>query len=159
MVTSPKDKRGSAFQLKLTGAVPSETIKFEIDSAAWKYTGGPHTASADGTVTATYQTALGGPTGNYNVTVPATWARQFELASPSSPRQPHLTPEGARTRGIDLSLDDGTISAARDGSDRRWRAEVRERAMRQIRSTELGDDRDTARCPKHRRSENAGDPF
>ncbi len=68
VVTPPEGQPGQAFQLKLTGAVPSEMIKFEIDSAAGKYTGGPHTASADGAVTATYQAALGGPTGIYNVT-------------------------------------------------------------------------------------------
>ena len=68
VVTPPKGQAGQAFQLKLTGAVPSETIKFEIDSSTGKYTGGRHTASADGAVTATYQTALSGPTGIYNVT-------------------------------------------------------------------------------------------
>jgi LysM repeat protein len=66
-ITPPKGQPGQAFQLKLTGAVPSETIRFEIDSATRKYTGGAHTASADGTVTATYQTDLAGPTGTYNV--------------------------------------------------------------------------------------------
>jgi LysM repeat protein len=68
VVTPPEGQAGQAFQLKLTGALPSETIKFEIDSPAAKYTGGPHTASADGRVTATYQTALSGPTGTYTVT-------------------------------------------------------------------------------------------
>jgi LysM repeat protein len=67
-ITPPKGQAGQAFQLELTGAVPSETIRFEIDSATRKYTGGPHTASADGAVTATYQTDLAGPTGTYNVT-------------------------------------------------------------------------------------------
>jgi LysM repeat protein len=67
-ITPPHAQPGQAFQLKLTGAVPSETIRFEIDSATRKYTGGPHTASADGSVTATYQTDLAGPTGIYNVT-------------------------------------------------------------------------------------------
>jgi LysM repeat protein len=67
-ITPPHGQAGQAFQLTLTGAVPSETIRFEIDSATRKYTGGPHTASADGAVTATYQTDLAGPTGVYNVT-------------------------------------------------------------------------------------------
>jgi LysM repeat protein len=67
-VTPPEGQAGQAFHLRLSGAVPSETIKFEIDSTTGKYVGGPHIASADGTVTATYQTALGGPTGTYNVT-------------------------------------------------------------------------------------------
>jgi LysM repeat protein len=69
VVTPPKGPAGQAFQLKLTGAIPSEAIKFEIDSSTRKYTGGPHTASADGAVTATYQTALSDPTGIYSVTV------------------------------------------------------------------------------------------
>jgi LysM repeat protein len=67
-ITPPKGQAGAAFQLALTGAAPSETIRFEIDSATRKYTGGPHTASADGTVTATYQTDLAAPAGTYNVT-------------------------------------------------------------------------------------------
>jgi LysM repeat protein len=68
IITPSEGQPGQAFQLKLTGAVPSETIRFEIDSATGKYTGGPHTASADGAVTTTYQTDLAGPTGIYNVT-------------------------------------------------------------------------------------------
>jgi LysM repeat protein len=68
VVTPPDGPAGQAFQLKLTGAVPSESIKFQIDSAKGKYTGGAHTASADGAVTATYQTAFNDPTGTYNVT-------------------------------------------------------------------------------------------
>jgi len=69
LIITPRDAQaGQAFQFKLTGAAPSETIRFEIDFATRKYTGGPHPASADGTVTATYQTDLGGPTGTYNVT-------------------------------------------------------------------------------------------
>jgi len=68
IVTPREGQPGQAFQLKLTGAVPSETIRFEIDSATRKHTGGPHTASADGAVTATYQTDLAGPTGIYIVT-------------------------------------------------------------------------------------------
>jgi hypothetical protein len=69
LAVSPREGRqGQAFQITLTGAVPSETIKFEIDSPKTKYTGGPHTASADGTVIATYQVALSDPTGTYTVT-------------------------------------------------------------------------------------------
>jgi LysM repeat protein len=59
---------GQAFQLALTGAVPSETIKFQVASPKSKYTGGPHAASADGAVIAMYQTALSDPTGVYTVT-------------------------------------------------------------------------------------------
>jgi LysM repeat protein len=68
-ITPPEGQPGQAFQFKLTGAVPSETIRFDIDSATRKYTGRPHTASADGAVTATYETDLAGPTGIYTVTV------------------------------------------------------------------------------------------
>ncbi len=69
LIVSPRTGQpGQAFQLTLTGAVPSETIKFEIDSAKGKYTGGPHTASADGAVIAMYQSAFNDPTGVYNVT-------------------------------------------------------------------------------------------
>jgi LysM repeat protein len=69
LVVSPHaGHAGQAFQIVLTGAVPSETIKFEIDSAKGKYTGSPHTASADGAVIATYQVALSDPTGTYTVT-------------------------------------------------------------------------------------------
>jgi LysM repeat protein len=68
VVTPREGQAGQAFQLELTGAVPSETIKFEIDSTAGKYTGGPHTASAAGAVSATYQTSLGGPARTYIVT-------------------------------------------------------------------------------------------
>jgi LysM repeat protein len=67
-VSPSAGRQGQAFQIVLTGAVPSETIKFEIDSAKGKYTGGPHIASADGAVIATYQVALSDPTGVYNVT-------------------------------------------------------------------------------------------
>ena len=73
LIVSPRTGQpGQAFQLTLTGAVPSETIKFQIDSAKGKYTGGPHIASADGAVIATYQTALSDPTGIYTVTASGT---------------------------------------------------------------------------------------
>jgi LysM repeat protein len=68
IVTPPEGPPGQAFRLELTGAVPSETIHFEIDSAADKYTGGQHVASADGAVTAIYQTALAARAGICNVT-------------------------------------------------------------------------------------------
>jgi LysM repeat protein len=59
---------GQAFQFTLTGAVPAERISFTIESPAGKYTGGPHAASPEGTVTATYNTGLDAPTGSYTVT-------------------------------------------------------------------------------------------
>lgn len=73
LIVSPhKGQPGQAFQLTLTGALPSETIKFQIDSGKGKYTGGPHIASADGTIVAKYQTALTDPTGTYTVTATGT---------------------------------------------------------------------------------------
>ena len=68
VVTPVRGAAGQAFQLKLRGAKPSEMIRFEIDSSAGKYTGGPHAASPSGAVTATYQTAFGDATGIHNVT-------------------------------------------------------------------------------------------
>jgi lipoprotein NlpD len=59
---------GQAFQFRLTGAVPAERISFTIESSAGKYTGGPHTASPEGTVNATYNTGFDAPTGSYTVT-------------------------------------------------------------------------------------------
>jgi len=70
VVTPSRGEPGQAFQLKVSGVQPTETITFEIDSAAGRYHGGPHT-SANGTVTATYQTASGDPTGLYGVTATA----------------------------------------------------------------------------------------
>jgi len=67
VVTPSEGQPGRAFQLNLTGANPSEVITFEIDSPTGKYTGGPHLASADGAVTATYQTSLANPIGAYKV--------------------------------------------------------------------------------------------
>jgi LysM repeat protein len=69
LVVKPTNgSQGDAFNLRLTGAVPSETIIFEIVSPKGKgYRGAPHVASQDGTVTATYQTALTDPTGTYIV--------------------------------------------------------------------------------------------
>jgi hypothetical protein len=44
-------------------------VRFEIISPKGKFTGGGHTASADGAVTATYQTGFDNPTGRYTVIV------------------------------------------------------------------------------------------
>jgi LysM repeat protein len=72
VITPPEGQAGQVFRLELTGAVASETIRFEIDSATRKYRGGSHTASTDGTVTASYQTDLAAPPGIYNVTATGT---------------------------------------------------------------------------------------
>jgi hypothetical protein len=61
-------QQGQAFQLRLTGARPSETITFEIRSPKGTFRGPPHTASPDGEVATTYQSAFGDATGTYEVT-------------------------------------------------------------------------------------------
>jgi LysM repeat protein len=66
-ITPPEAQVGATFELKLTGAQPSETVTFEIDTPDNKYTGPPHAASADGVVTTTYQSAVGNTPGVYNV--------------------------------------------------------------------------------------------
>jgi LysM repeat protein len=59
---------GGVFTLNLTGAKPAEMITFEIDSPdGRKFTGQPHTASATGTVTATYLTTEQNVPGAYSV--------------------------------------------------------------------------------------------
>jgi LysM domain len=59
-ITPSTGPQGEQFKLTLTGAQPSETITFEIRSPKGVFRGPPHTASPDGTVTATYQPALAG---------------------------------------------------------------------------------------------------
>lgn len=66
-ITPTAGSQGQAFQLKLTGAPPSEAITFEVHSPRATFTGPPHIATADGTVTATYQTGPGDPTGTFTV--------------------------------------------------------------------------------------------
>lgn len=67
VVTPASGPPGQAFQLRLTGARPSETITFEVDAPKGKFTGPPHTADAGGSVTATYQTSITDPAGTFNV--------------------------------------------------------------------------------------------
>jgi LysM repeat protein len=67
MITPPAAVAGTSFKFELTGAKPSESVTFEIDSPSGKYTGPPHTASADGVVTASYQTAFTDAPGDYEV--------------------------------------------------------------------------------------------
>jgi LysM repeat protein len=59
---------GRVFTIHLTGAIPSEQITFAIDSPTGRYSGAPHVAGDDGSVSTTYQTATGDPTGPYTVT-------------------------------------------------------------------------------------------
>lgn len=68
VITPPITTVGGRVRLKLTGAKPSEIVIFEIDSPSGKFTGPPHTASEDGTVTASYEPALADPVGTYSVT-------------------------------------------------------------------------------------------
>jgi len=58
---------GDSFRFAVTGAMPGETVTFTIESPAGKYTGGPHTASTDGSVTATYDPGLDACGGRYAV--------------------------------------------------------------------------------------------
>jgi LysM repeat protein len=58
---------GDGFQLRLTGAAPSETIVYSIQSPKGVFTGQPHTASDAGSVSATYQTSFGDRPGVYKV--------------------------------------------------------------------------------------------
>jgi LysM repeat protein len=88
-ITPSEAQVGASFELKLTGAQPSETVTFEIDTPDSKYTGPPHTASADGVVTTTYQTAIGNPAGVYNVVAKGnqgtTAQTSFRLDSATTP--------------------------------------------------------------------------
>jgi LysM repeat protein len=69
LTVAPADAQvGGVFTLNLSGAKPSEMIAFEIDSPdGRKFSGPPHTATAGGTVTATYLTTEQDPPGSYNV--------------------------------------------------------------------------------------------
>jgi LysM repeat protein len=58
---------GEAFRLTLTGAPPNEPVTFEVHSPRGTFTGPQHIASADGTVSATYQTGSSDATGTYIV--------------------------------------------------------------------------------------------
>jgi LysM repeat protein len=59
---------GRSVQLKLAGAQPSESVTFVVDSPTGSFTGPPHTALEDGTVSTTYSVAVDAPTGSYTVT-------------------------------------------------------------------------------------------
>jgi LysM repeat protein len=66
-ITPPEAPQGTGFQLKLTGAKPSESVTFEIVSPDRRRTGPPHVASADGVVTAAYQSGEGDAAGTHTV--------------------------------------------------------------------------------------------
>jgi len=72
-------REGSGFELTVLSAQPSESITFDIvlpDGST--YTGSPHAASPEGTVTATYDTAVG--PGVYRVTATGGLGTNVELA-------------------------------------------------------------------------------
>jgi len=88
-VAPPAGTPGSTFQLKLTGAKPSEAITFEVDSpSGGTFTGPPHTASTDGSVTAKYQTTPQDVPGTYAVAARGTEGTaaqsSFQVNPPSS---------------------------------------------------------------------------
>src|SRR5262249_25119220 len=56
-----------ASELTLPGAQPNEPVTFEVHSPSGTFTGPQHIATADGTVTATYQTGGGDAAGAYRV--------------------------------------------------------------------------------------------
>lgn len=57
---------GTAFTLTAGGFQPGEPMTFEVDVPGHpKFTGPPHTAGPDGTVTSTYTPLTGDPAGTY----------------------------------------------------------------------------------------------
>jgi LysM repeat protein len=69
LVVSPAHAEvGNVFDIRVTGAKPSESVTFEIDSPdGRKFTGQPHTAAADGSVTASYLTTQSNGAGLYTI--------------------------------------------------------------------------------------------
>jgi LysM repeat protein len=66
-VTPTDGPPGSVFALELIGAQPSENVRFQISSSNGRYTGPPHTATTEGTVQASYQSASDDAAGVYAV--------------------------------------------------------------------------------------------
>jgi LysM repeat protein len=66
-VTPATGTLGQAFQLMLTGAPPNGPITFAVHSPTGTFTGPQHIASADGSVSATYQTGPSDAAGTYIV--------------------------------------------------------------------------------------------
>ena len=67
-ITPAATTTGRSVQLKLSGAQPSESVTFVVDSPTGSFTGPPHTALEDGTVATTYSVSVDAPTGSYTVT-------------------------------------------------------------------------------------------
>jgi LysM repeat protein len=95
LALSPSDGHpGTSIQFKLTGAHQAETITFEVDSPTGsKFTGPPHTAADDGSVTAQYQTTPQNPPGTYTVTAKGSGGTSaqatFRLNPPTSSSPPN----------------------------------------------------------------------
>jgi LysM repeat protein len=68
VVTPATTTTGRSVQLKLAGAQPSESVTFQVDSPTGSFTGPPHAALGDGTVTTSYSISVGAPVGTYSVT-------------------------------------------------------------------------------------------
>ena len=68
VVTPGSGAVGTVFQLQLSGALPAETVTFEIDGPAGrKFTGSPHTPTPQGKVDTVYVTTAGDVAGDYTV--------------------------------------------------------------------------------------------
>ena len=68
-VTPDHASGGNAFHFAVDGAQPSESVTFQIVAPEGKsFTGPAHVASANGDVSATYQTSQSDPPGAYTVT-------------------------------------------------------------------------------------------
>jgi LysM repeat protein len=89
VVTPPTGPAGQAFALHLVGAEPSETITFEVRAPRGTYRGPRHTATSDGSVTTTYQTAQSDDAGTYTVTAHGqagtTISAMFRVVPPGPP--------------------------------------------------------------------------
>jgi LysM repeat protein len=120
LITPSGAPPGTRFELKLTGARPSESITFEIDSPNVKFTGPAHPASADGVVTTTYQSSASDPPGTYNVVAKGDQGTTAQATFRVDPRAPvRSSRRGSRplspTHGTGLLHDhhaDHTISTA-----------------------------------------------
>jgi LysM repeat protein len=68
VVTPTTGPAGKTFMFRLVGAKPAEVITFQVRSPRGTFRGPAHTATTDGSVTTTYQTASSDRTGIYTVT-------------------------------------------------------------------------------------------
>ncbi len=84
VITSSPAQSGTVLDITLTGAQPAEAVTFEIDTPSGTYTGPAHPASAEGVVTATYES--NGAPGTYTVIATGTdgtAARQSFVIDPA----------------------------------------------------------------------------